>query len=174
MSAYLGYQGPFFEDLEQGQTIFHRRGRTVTFQDNLLISHMLLNASPLHFDREYMEFTEFKRPLLVTTLILGITFGIASEDFKNVAREVEITDLRMLAPVFDGDTLHVVTEVMEKFEEPERRDVGLVVVRHKTYKDNYSTLVMRVDRRLLLYKRGHNPRRRLGHQGDRLENREDP
>ncbi|MEN3048227.1 MAG: MaoC family dehydratase [Candidatus Caldarchaeales archaeon] len=157
MSEHLGYQGLFFEDLKSGQVIVHRRGRTVTFQDNLLLSHLLLNASPLHFDREYMEFTEFKRPLLVMTLVLGVTFGIASEDFKNVAREVEIRDLRMTAPVFDGDTLHVISEVLESREAPERVDVGTVVVRHKTYKDNYSTLVMRVDREMLVYRRGSRP-----------------
>lgn len=157
MSEHLGYQGLFFEDLKSGQVIVHRRGRTVTFQDNLLLSHLLLNASPLHFDGEYMEFTEFKRPLLVMTLVLGVTVGIASEDLKNVAREVEIRDLRMTAPVFDGDTLHVITEVLERREVSDRVDVGAVVVRHRTYKDDYSTLVMQVDRELQIYRKGCRP-----------------
>ncbi|MCS7118248.1 MAG: MaoC family dehydratase [Thaumarchaeota archaeon] len=161
MSRFLGYQGFFFEDLKRGQVIVHRRGRTVTFQENLVFSQMLLNTSPLHFDREYMEFTEFKQPLLVTTLVLGITFGIASEDFKNVAREVEVRNLQMRAPVFDGDTLHVTTEVMETHEVADNREVGAVVARHRTYKSGYSTLVMQVDRELLLYRREHHPRWRL-------------
>lgn len=153
VSVFLGYPGLFFEDVKPGQVIVHRLGRTVTFQDNLFFSHTLLNTACLHFDKEYMEFTEFKQPLLVMTMVLGITYGIASEDFKNVAREVEVRNMRMLAPVFDGDTLHVVTEIMETSESPSRNDAGVVVARHKTYKNNYSTQVMQVDRELLLYKR---------------------
>jgi len=161
LSVFSGYPGLFFEDVKPRQVIVHRLGRTVTFQDNLFFSHSLLNTACLHFDKEYMQFTEFKQPLLVMTMVLGISFGVASEDFKNIARDVEIKNVRMLAPVFDGDTLHVVTEILETKEHPERKDVGIVVARHKTYKNNYATQVMQVDRELLLYKRDYLPRWRI-------------
>ncbi|MEM2238152.1 MAG: MaoC family dehydratase [Candidatus Caldarchaeum sp.] len=161
MKVFSGYPGLFFEDVKPGQTIVHRLGRTVTFQDNLFFSHTLLNTACLHFDGEYMQFTEFKQPLLVMTMVLGITYGITSEDFKNVAKEKEIRNLKMLAPVFDKDTLHVVTEILETREEPDRNDVGLVVARHKTYKNNFTIQVMEVDREFLLYRRDHSPRWRI-------------
>lgn len=161
MEMVSGYPGLFFEDVKPEQVIVHRLGRTVTYQDNLFFSHSLLNTACLHFDKEYMQFTEFKQPLLVMTMVLGITFGIVSEDFKNIAREVEIRNMKMLAPVFDGDTLHVVTEILETKQHTERSDVGVVVVRHKTYKNNYAVQVMQVDREFLLYKRIHLPRWRI-------------
>ncbi|MEM4304269.1 MAG: MaoC family dehydratase [Candidatus Caldarchaeum sp.] len=151
----------FFEDVKPGQTIVHRLGRTVTFQDNLFFSHTLLNTASIHFDRECMQFTEFKQPLLVVTMVLGITYGIASEDFMNVAREIEVRDLKMLAPVFDGDTLHVVTEILETREASDRNDVGIVIARHKTYKNTFATQVMQVEREFLLYRREHSPRWRI-------------
>jgi acyl dehydratase len=58
-----GYPGRFFEDFAKGERIVHRLGRTVTYQDNLYFTHTLLNTNPVHFDKEYAELTEFKRPL---------------------------------------------------------------------------------------------------------------
>ena len=158
MSIVSGYPGRCFEDFVKGEKIIHRYGRTVTYQDNLFFTHFLLNTAPLHFDKEYMEHTEFKQPLLVMTMTFGITCGIASEELKNIAGEVEVRNLRMLAPVFDGDTLHVETEVVDVKNHSERRDVGVVVLRHRTYKNNFSQLVMEVERELLVYRRDYLPR----------------
>jgi acyl dehydratase len=164
MSVVSGYPGRCFEDFVKGEKIIHRYGRTVTYQDNLFFTHFLLNTAPLHFDKEYMELTEFKQPLLVMTMTLGITCGIASEEFKNMASEVEIRNLRMVAPIFDGDTLHVETEILDVREHPERKDVGVVVVRHRTYKNNFSQLVCEFERELLIYKRDYLPRWQLHSQ----------
>lgn len=156
-----GYPGLTFEDLRIGQVITHRFGRTVTFQDNLFFSHALLNTAQLHFDKEYMSLTEFRQPLLVMTMVLGIVYGLVSEDFKNIAREVELRNFKMHSPVFEGDTLHVVTEVVELREHPERKDVGVVVMKHLAYKENFSRLVMEVEREVYIYRRDHLPRWRL-------------
>ncbi|MCS7137814.1 MAG: MaoC family dehydratase [Candidatus Caldarchaeum sp.] len=164
MKIITGYPGFLYETVEEGQVIVHRLGRTVTFQDNLFLSHTLLNTACLHFDKEYMQITEFKQPLLVMTMVMGITYGIVSEDFKNIAREVEIRNMRMLAPVFDGDTLHVISEILEKRPHVGREDVGIVRIRHKTYKNNFSTQVMELEREVLMYKREHLPRWRLESQ----------
>jgi len=153
-----GYAGKFFEDFSKGEKIVHRLGRTVTYQDNLYFTHSLLNAAPLHFDREYMERTEFGRPILVMTMTLAVAYGITSELFKNSAGELEIRSLRMLAPVFDGDTLHIETEILDLRDHPEREDVGIVVARHRVYKDNFSQLVCEFERELMVYKRSHSPR----------------
>lgn len=151
-----GYLGRFFEDFKPGERIIHRLGRTVTYQDNLFFTHSLLNVAPLHFDREYMELSEFKQPLLVMTMTLGVTYGITSEVFKNVYQEISIRDLRFTAPVFDGDTLHVETEVLD-VRDVGREDVGLVVVKHKVYKNNFAQLVCEFTREVLVYKRSRSP-----------------
>ena len=153
MKAVWGSTGRFFEDFKRGEVIVHRLGRTVTYQDNLYFTHTLLNTAPLHFDEEYMEHTEFGKPLLVMTMTLAVAYGITSETFKNVYREVEIRNLRFHAPVFHGDTLHVETEVLETREHPERRELGIVVVRHRVYKEGFSKLVCEFERVVEVYKR---------------------
>jgi len=164
MDVISGYVGKCFEDFKEGEKIIHRFGRTVTFEDNKILTHIFFNTAPLHFDKEYMEMTEFKQPLLVATMTIGMVCGIASEEFKNIAGELEVRDLRFRAPVFDGDTIHVETEVLEVKEHPEREDVGIVRVKHKAYKDNFKTLVCEFERVLLVYKRKYLPRWKLPSQ----------
>jgi itaconyl-CoA hydratase len=158
MKTVSGYEGLLFEDLKKGDKIVHRLGKTVTYQDNLLFTHLLLNTAPLHFDNEYMQLTEFKKPLLVMTMTYAVVIGIASIDFKNVVEEVEIRNLKMHSPVFDGDTIHVETEVLDKFEDKENEKLGIVVLRHKGYKDNFKQIVIEFERVVKIFKRKYFPR----------------
>jgi|BEDMetMinimDraft_2_1075160.scaffolds.fasta_scaffold01726_4 acyl dehydratase len=161
-----GYPGKAFEDFIKGERIIHRLGRTVTFQDNLFFANLLLNTAALHFDKELMQTTEFKQPLLVATMTLGITYGITSEDLKNVAWEKEIRNLQFKAPVFEGDSLHVETEVLDVREHEERKDVGIVLLKHRVYKSNFTVLVCEFEREILVYKRDYLPRLKLQKFGD--------
>jgi itaconyl-CoA hydratase len=160
-----GYPGRFFEDFAKGERIVHRLGRTATYQDNLYFTHTLLNTNPVHFDKEYTELTEFKRPLLVMTMTIALTYGITSETFKNAYKEIGIKDLRFTAPVFDGDTLHVETEILD-VREVGREDSGLIVAKHRVYKNNFSQLVCEFTREVLVYKRAYSPRWRIQSQKD--------
>ncbi len=158
MTSFFGYSGKFFEDFVKGEKIVHKLGRTVTYQDNVYFTHTQLNVAPIHFDAEYMKGTEFGKPILVMTMTLAIAYGITSEVFENVYKEVEIRDLKFTAPVFDGDTLHVETEVLDVKEVPGRSDVGDVIVRHRVYKNNFSQLVCEFVREVWVYKREASPR----------------
>jgi len=149
-----GYTGKFFEDFKVGERTVHRYGRTVTYQDNLYFTHSLLNSARLHFDREYMDLTEFKQPLLVATMTLAIAYGITSFEYPNIAGELEIADLSFHSPVFDGDTLHVETEVLE-VKDLNREDYGEVNVKYRVYKQNFKTLVCEFRRRFYVYKRNY-------------------
>jgi acyl dehydratase len=163
-----GYLGRFFEDFTKGEKIIHRLGRTVTYQDNLYFTHSFLNVAPLHFDKEYMELTEFKKPLLVMSMTLAVVYGITSETFKNVYKELGIRDLRFTAPVFDGDTLHVETDVLD-VKDVGRDDVGLVVVKHRVYKNNFSQLVCEFTREALVYKKAYSPRWKIPSQRELIK-----
>lgn len=154
MRSVPGFEGYFYEDLKKGEKIIHRLGKTVTYQDNLFFTHFLLNTAPLHFDNEYMQFTEFKKPLLVMTMTYAVVCGIASVDFKNIVEEVEIRNLKMNAPVFDGDTIHVETEVVDKIDDEKNEGIGIVVLKHKGYKNNFSQQIIEFERVVKILKRG--------------------
>jgi len=151
----LGNPGKFYEDFKKGEVIIHRLGRTVTYQDNIFFTNFLLNTAPLHFDKEYMEQTEFHKPLLVMTMTYAIVCGIVSDVFKNVIEVKEVRNLRMISPVFDGDTIHVKTEIIETKEIPERKDIGLVTAKHIGFKDYFKTQVIEFERDLYVLKKSY-------------------
>jgi itaconyl-CoA hydratase len=64
------------------------------------------------------------------------------------------TDIRMPAPVFNGDTLYAESEVPETRESRSRPTQGVVTIATRAQKPD-GTLVMGFKRTMLIPKRGH-------------------
>jgi acyl dehydratase len=64
------------------------------------------------------------------------------------------TDIRMPAPVFNGDTIYAESEVLEKRESKSRPTQGIVTVLTRAHKQD-GALVMEFKRTMLIPKRGH-------------------
>ncbi len=156
---HKGWFGRSFEDFAMGEVIIHRLGRTVYQFDNILATLMTDNVATLHFDAEYMLYHEYGKPVVLGPLVVGIGCGISSIDLTmNLAYDVDIVDLKLMAPVFDGDTLHARSEVLNVEEDPKDNTVGVVTVRTTIFKDLFKTQVARFTRKLAVYKRQHSPR----------------
>jgi itaconyl-CoA hydratase len=72
---------------------------------------------PLHMDRVYAEATQFGERLAHGPLIFGLAVGlVAQAGFGEDAAIawLGVDDLRMLAPVKIGDTIHVVVEIKDQ------------------------------------------------------------
>ena len=81
------------------------------------------------------------------------------------------TDIRMPAPVFNGDTLYAESEVLDKRGSRSRPTQGIVTIATRAYKAD-GTLVMEFKRTMLMPKRGHSiedrsRRRNRSRGGDR-------
>jgi acyl dehydratase len=128
--------GQFFEDLEVGRTFDHSLRRTVTEMDNMLFSNMTLNPQPLHIDRHFCETqTEFGQPLMNSLFTLGLMIGISVNDTTvgTTIANLGMTDVRFPKPLFQGDTVHVTTEVISRRESKSRPDAGVVEFEHKAF-----------------------------------------
>ncbi|MBM3514595.1 MAG: MaoC family dehydratase [Alphaproteobacteria bacterium] len=155
-NVYRERNGVDFEDLEPGMIFQHRPGRTVYQSENALHSLSTLNQAAIHIDAEYAARTEFKKPLIVTTLSLGIIMAMTTKTFGKVCANLGMTDVNMLAPVFDGDTLYSESEVLSKRLSKSRPDNGVLSI--KTVGRNQNGIaVCEYKRTLLLYLRGHGP-----------------
>ena len=55
---YREVLGFYYEDFTVGDVFEHRPGRTVTEADNVLMSMLGMNMSPLHIDAAYCEQTQ--------------------------------------------------------------------------------------------------------------------
>jgi acyl dehydratase len=135
--------GRYFEDFTVGETIRHGLTRTVTQMDNMLFSNMTLNPQPLHIDAHFCATeTEWGKPLMNSLFTLGLMIGISVGDttVATTIGNLGMTDVKFPAPLFEGDTVNVTTEVMAKRESRSRPDAGIVDFHHRAYRQD-GTLV---------------------------------
>ena len=145
-----------YEDFEVGQVLRHPLGRTVTATDNTWFTLLTVNSNPIHFDRHYAAQTEFGQPLVNSTLTLAIVTGLSVSEVSQNAVNLGWDEVRMPAPVFEGDTIYAETEILSKRESKSRPHMGIVEIRTSGFKQD-GTVVMQFRRTILVYKRGHVP-----------------
>ena len=145
--------GRYFEDFGVGDTYKHWPGRTITAADNTWFTLLTMNQHPLHFDEEYAKGTEFGRPLVNSTLTLAIVVGMSVADVsQNAIANLGWTEIRMPAPVFNGDTLYAESTVLDKRESKSRPAQGIVNVATRAWKQD-GTTVMTFRRSVLIPKK---------------------
>jgi acyl dehydratase len=128
--------GIYFDDFVVGHVYEHPLRRTVTQMDNMLFSNMTLNPQPLHIDRHFCEQeTEWGQPLMNSLFTLGLMIGIQVSDMTvgTTIANLGMTDVKFPHPLFEGDTVHVNTEVIGKRESSSRPGAGIVEFLHRAY-----------------------------------------
>jgi acyl dehydratase len=147
--------GLYFDDFVVGRLYEHPLRRTVTQMDNMLFSNMTLNPQPLHIDADFCaNETQWGRPLMNSLFTLGLMIGISVGDTTvgTTIGNLGMTDVKFPAPLFEGDTVRVETEVVSKRESKSRPDAGLVEFDHRAYKQD-GTLVAECKRQAFMLKR---------------------
>jgi itaconyl-CoA hydratase len=151
-----------FEEFAVGQVFKHRPGLTISQQDNVEESMDTLNQAMIHFDERYASTTEWKKPLVVSTLTLQRLMGLTWKTFAKKIRILGWADISMTRPVFGGDTLYAETEVKEKREVPGDPACGkLTVITRGINQDG--TVICSMEYSLLVYRKGHVPFDKVGY-----------
>src|SRR5438445_1281529 len=120
--------GNCFEDFAVGHVFQHAVPRTITDGDLALYIALTGDRRPLHCSREFARSLGFGREIVHDLLVFHIVFGRAVPDVSlNSPANLGYADVRFIAPVFCGDTLHAETEVIGR-RETSRPDVGIVWV----------------------------------------------
>jgi itaconyl-CoA hydratase len=158
MAVKEGWRGRFFEDFEVGDVYEHPLGRTVTTTDNIWFTLLSQNTAPIHFDHNYAAQTEFGKPLVDSTFTLALVTGQSVTDIsQNVFANLGWDEVRLPAPVFEGDTIYSQSEVLEKRESRSRPNVGIVVVETTGYNQEGETVIT-FKRTIMVYRRDHAPK----------------
>jgi acyl dehydratase len=156
--TYDGWQGRFFEDFTVGDIYYHPLGRTVTTTDNMWFTLLTQNTAKLNFDHHYAASTGWQRPLVDSTFTLALVTGQSVTDVSyNVMANLGWDEVRLPAPVFEGDTIYSRSKVLSARESRSRREVGVVTVATEGYNAE-GTVVCSFKRTLLVYKRDFAPR----------------
>ncbi|MEX0346807.1 MAG: MaoC family dehydratase [Rhizobiaceae bacterium] len=147
--------GRYFEEFNEGDVYEHRPGRTISEADNSWFTLLTMNQHPLHFDFEYAAKSEFGKPVVNSCLTLSIVAGMSVSDIsqKTIAN-LGWDKIKLVAPVFIGDTIYAESEVLAKRESNSRPTQGIVTVR-TTGKKADGTEFMSYERTMLIPKRGH-------------------
>jgi itaconyl-CoA hydratase len=157
MSVKPGWTGRVYEDFQVGDIYEHPLGRTVLPVDNSWFTLLTQNMNPIHFDAHYAAQTEFGKPLVDSTFTLALVTGQSTIDLSfHVMANLGWDEVRLPAPVFEGDTIYSRSEVLEARESRSRPNVGIVKVKTSGYNQD-GTVVITFTRTFMVYRRGHTP-----------------
>lgn len=151
------WEGRFLEDFNVGDIYRHAHGRTVNETDNTWFTLLTNNSHQIHINADYAAKTEFGRPLVVSTLTLAIITGLSVPDVsQNAVANLGWDHVRLVAPVFAGDTLYASSEVLEVRPSHSRPGQGIVRVRTRGFNQRDET-VIEFERTVLVYSRTARP-----------------
>ncbi len=156
-----GWRGRFFEDFRVGDVYQHRLGRTITDTDNIWFTLLTLNTNPVHFDYQFAEQGEFKKPLVNSAFTVSLVSGMSVSDFsENAIANLGWDQIKLTRPVFVGDTLRADSTVLETRESKSRPNAGIVTVRTRGINQD-GEVVLSFTRTILVYRHGFSPRTSL-------------
>ena len=144
----------YFEDYTIDQ-IRTSRGRTVTEADIVNFAGLSGDFVELHVNEEYAKKGPFGRRIAHGALIFSISTGLMvqmTSDHEAIVAFRGVDQLRFVAPVFIGDTIHVTKKTIDKQSKDGIR--GLVTFETAVLNQDGKAVLTYIDR-LLVKCRAH-------------------
>jgi 2-methylfumaryl-CoA hydratase len=133
--------GNFFEDFRLGQIIRHATPRTVTEGDVAVHTALYGPRFAVQSSHEFARAIGYPRAPVDDFLVFNIVFGKTVADISlNAVANLGYAGGRFLAPVYPGDTLNAVSEVIG-LKENSNRKTGVVYVRSQGFKQDGSVVL---------------------------------
>jgi len=133
--------GNFFEDFRIGQTIRHATPRTITTGDVAIYNGLFGARFAVQSSDAFAKGIGYPRSPIDDLLVFHIVFGKTVPDISlNAVANLGYANCRFLAPVYPGDTLNAVSEVIG-LKENSSRKTGIVFVRSVGYRADGSAVL---------------------------------
>lgn len=151
--------GRFYEEFEVGDVIHHWPGRTITSWENQQFTLLTGNASSAHLDlidaNEHGHRDMLVNGGYITALVHGLSTRALSSSPKAVLF-IGMTDVRIMAPSYPGDTIRVYSQILDKRPSNSKPDRGIVTV--ETWAMNQrAERVIEFKRIIMVWREGHGP-----------------
>ena|ERR1700694_1373677 len=147
------WHGRYFEDFEIGDCYRHPLGRTISEVDNTWFTLLTLNSNQMHFNAAYAEKSTFGRLLVNSGFTVALVLGLTVSDIsQNAIANLSWESIRLVHPVFVGDTLYAESLVTAKRESASRPFAGIVSVRSRGINQD-GAVVVTYKRSVMVYKR---------------------
>lgn len=133
---------PYYEDLSVGDVVRSRIGRTILDVDNVWFTALTHNTNQIHFNAEYARERGFDAMVVDSCLTLSLITGLSVEDFsERTHANLGWDEVKLTAPVFAGDTLWAVTEVVAMRESKSNPELGIVTVHSRGVNQRDETVI---------------------------------
>jgi acyl dehydratase len=157
MTVHEARRGRFLEDFVVGDVFQHPLGRTITASDNAWFTLLTGNTNQLHFNDHYAAQSVFGRQLVNSGLTVAMVLGLSVADIsQNAVANLEWQDIKLLQPVFVGDTIYAESIVLNVRESASRPYAGVVTVGTRGLKQD-GTVCLTYTRSVMVYRRGADP-----------------
>lgn len=130
-------RGWYFEDFEVGAE-FTTPARTITQTDIVNFACLTGDFNEVHANHEYCKTTDFGEPIAHGPLVYGVAGGLQYASGVNdgtLLALVQIDGWRMLSPVKHGDTIRMVSKVVDK-KASSKPDRGVVTLHRRIVKQD--------------------------------------
>ncbi len=119
----------FWEDYQTGERLDHPAGMTINDSDHTLATKLYQNNARLHFDAHLMQSTAIGKRLVYGGVVISACRALSYEGLENALSILAINGGTHVKPTFAGDTLYTMTEVLDKWDLPNRKDMGALRLR---------------------------------------------
>lgn len=154
MTPHEARLGRYFEDFVVGDVFHHPLGRTITSTDNAWFTLLTTNTNQMHFNDHYAAQSTFGKQLVNSALTVAMVTGMSVIDVsQNAIANLEWQDIKLVAPVFVGDTLYAESVVLAVRESASRPYAGVVTVGTRGLNQD-GVVCVTYTRTVMVYKRG--------------------
>jgi 2-methylfumaryl-CoA hydratase len=145
--------GNFFEDFSLGQKIRHATPRTVTAGDVALYTALYGSRFAVQSSAAFAAAIGYRQAPIDDFLVFHLVFGKTVPDISlNAVANLGYAECRFLTPVYPGDTLSAVSEVIG-LRENSNRKTGVVYVRSAGLRQEDGARVLEYVRWVMVRKR---------------------
>jgi len=145
--------GNFFEDFSLGQKIRHATPRTVTVGDVALYTALYGSRFAVQSSCAFAAAIGYRQAPVDDLLVFHVVFGKTVPDISlNAVANLGYAECRFLAPVYPGDTLSAISEVIG-LKENSSRKTGVVYVRSTGLRQEDGARVLEYVRWVMVRKR---------------------
>ena len=119
----------FWEDYTIGERLNHAAGMTINDSDHSLATRLYQNNARLHFDAHLMQNAAIGKRLVYGGIVISTCRALSYEGLENALSILAINAGTHVNPTFAGDTIYTITEVIDKWDLPNRQDIGALRLR---------------------------------------------
>lgn len=128
-------RGKYFDDFEVGYE-WTTPARTITQTDIVNFACLSGDFNEVHTNHEYCKTTDFGQPIAHGPMVYAVCGGLQYASGVNdgtLLALLQIDGWKMLAPVFHGDTIRMVSKVLDK-KETSKPDRGVITLQRTIVK----------------------------------------